>query len=296
MACEDSGETFRLVLYNATGAVIEQGVGIGTILNSEDYGAAVQLTAAFERAPARHEGSAFWFDVRFKEALGETSNAPTAASFTVTGGRLDRVWKVEDGLWRLRVAPAAGHDVTVTLEGGLACDAAGAVCTADGRALSNSPTASVAGPDGALSADADLSALTVEGAPGAAGSWSALDVGTFAAATTAYTATVPHATTHVRLTATAADAKATLKAGSGSSLAAVSSGTASGALALAVGANALKVEVTAGDGTVQTYTVTVTREAEAAGRGHAVGHPEPGGRGLPGHGAGDAGGSAGRGG
>ena len=122
---EDSGETFRLVLYNAQGAVIEQGVGIGTILNEEDYGAAVQLTAAFERAPARHEGSAFWFDVRFKEALGETANAPSASSFTVTNGRLDRVWKVEDGLWRLRVAPATRHDVTVTLKGGLACDAAG---------------------------------------------------------------------------------------------------------------------------------------------------------------------------
>ena len=56
---EDSGERFKLVLYNPQGAVIEpeKGVGIGTILNKEAYGAAVQLTAAFERAPARHEGA-----------------------------------------------------------------------------------------------------------------------------------------------------------------------------------------------------------------------------------------------
>ena len=238
-------------------------MGIGTILNSEAYGAAVQLTAAFERAPARHEGPAFWFDVRFKEALGATANAPSAASFTVGNGSISRVWKIEDGLWRLVVSPATRHDVTVTLKGGLACDAAGAVCAADGRALGNSPTVTVAGPDGALSADADLSALTVEGAAGADGTWSALGVGTFAAGTTAYSATVPHATTHVRLTATAADAKATLKAGKGSSLAAAASGTAGGAIALEVGANALKVEATAEDGTAKTYTVTVTRQAAA---------------------------------
>ena len=257
---EDSGETFRLVLSNPNGAVIENGVGIGTILN--DDGGEVQLTAAFEHAPARHDGSAFWFDLRFNEPLGATANTPSAASFTVKNGSIDRVWKVEAGRWRLQVAPETRHDVTLTLAGGRACDAAGTVCTVDGRALSNSPTATVAGPDGVLSADANLSGLTAEA--GADGSWTALDVGTFAAATTTYTASVENATTHVRLTATAADTKATLKAGAGTSLAAVSSGTASGAIALAVGANALKVEVTAEDGTVKTYTVTVTRQAAPA--------------------------------
>ena len=53
---EDSGETFKLVLHNPQGAAIEDGVGIGTILNKEDYGAEVQLTAAFELAPAQHSG------------------------------------------------------------------------------------------------------------------------------------------------------------------------------------------------------------------------------------------------
>ena len=253
---EDSGETFRLVLSNPNGAVIENGVGIGTILN--DDGGEVQLTAAFEHAPERHDGSAFWFDLRFNEPLGATANAPSAASFTVKNGSIDRVWKVEAGRWRLQVVPETRHDVTVTLKGGLACDAAGAVCTVDGRALSNSPTATVAGPDGALSSDATLSGLSAEA--GADGSWTALGIGTFASATTSYSATVPHGTTQVRLTATAADLGATLKAGAGANLSAAASGTASAAIALQVGANALSVEVTAEDGTVKTYAVTVTRQ------------------------------------
>ena len=160
------------------------------------------------------------------------------------------------------VAPRPNRDVTVTLKGGRPATRRGGVRGGRPGAV-DSPTATVAAPVGSLSPDADLSALTVESAPGATGSWSALNVGTFAAATTAYSATVPHGTTHVRLTATASDADATLKAAAGTGLATVTSGTASGAVALGVGANALKVEVTAEDGTVKTYTVTVTRGERA---------------------------------
>ena len=101
--------------------------------------------------------------------------------------------------------------------------------------------------EAASSSNAALAALSAEG--GAGGSWSALDIGGFAPATTRYAVTVPYGTTHARLSAEAAHAKATLKGG--------------GAVALAVGANALAVEVTAEDGTVRTYTVTVTRAAAA---------------------------------
>ncbi len=97
----------------------------------------------------------------------------------------------------------------------------------------------------ALSSNADLSGLTAEA--GTDGNWSALDIGAFDADMTAYTATVPYGTTHARLTATAADAKAAFEGGAEASL--------------SVGANALAVKVTAADGTAKTYTVTVTREA-----------------------------------
>ncbi len=105
------------------------------------------LTAAFERAPAAHDGTeTFRFNVRFSEALGETANAPEVASFAVRGGKVKRVRKVESGLWRVRIAPKSWKDVTVTLAGGRACDEAGAVCTADGRSVSNTSTMTIGGP------------------------------------------------------------------------------------------------------------------------------------------------------
>ena len=110
------------------------------------------------------------------------------------------------------------------------------------------------------STDATLSGLTATQATSASGPFSALSIGTFASATTSYTANVANSVTHVKLTPTVNESNATVKVGKGSSLTTVASGSASGAIALTVGANAIKVEVTAQDGTTtQTYTVTVTR-------------------------------------
>ncbi len=105
------------------------------------------LTATFERAPAAHDGAdSFWFNVRFSEALGETANVPANASFAVKGGKVKRVRQLEVGLWRVRIAPKSWRDVTVTLAGGRGCGEAGAVCTADGRSLTNTSTATIGGP------------------------------------------------------------------------------------------------------------------------------------------------------
>ena len=105
-----------------------------------------------------------------------------------------------------------------------------------------------------------LSALTASTSTDGSTFEGTLDLGTFAAETTAYTATVAHAVSHVKLTPTASAAGTTVEVGKGSSLPAVASGATSAAIALAVGANALEVKVSA-DGRAKTYTVTVTREA-----------------------------------
>ncbi|KKZ10051.1 MAG: hypothetical protein TQ37_09890, partial [Candidatus Synechococcus spongiarum 15L] len=111
------------------------------------------------------------------------------------------------------------------------------------------------------STDATLSGLTASTSTSASGTFTALTLDTFAAGTTAYTATVANERTHVKLTPTVNDSNATVKVGKGTSLTAVTSGSASGAISLQVGANAITVKVTAQDGsTTKTYTVTVTRE------------------------------------
>ncbi len=116
------------------------------------------------------------------------------------------------------------------------------------------------------SSDADLSGLTASSATSASGTFSALGLSpsTFAAATTAYTASVANARTHVKLTPTVSDSNATVavRKGSAGNLAAVTSGSASAAIALAVGSNAITVRVTAQDSTTKDYTVTITRQAQ----------------------------------
>ena len=109
------------------------------------------------------------------------------------------------------------------------------------------------------STDATLSGLTATSSMSVSGTFTALTLSpAFAAATTAYTATVGNSITHVKLTPTVNDSGATVTV-QGTT---VSSGSASGAIALSVGSNPLAVVVTAEDGTTtQTYTVTITRAA-----------------------------------
>ena len=111
-----------------------------------------------------------------------------------------------------------------------------------GGAVSNDASAST----GALSSDANLSSL-------------AISQGTlspeFAAAKTAYTATVDNNVDSLTVTPTAADSNATIAVNDS----AVASGSASEAIALTVGANTIQVVVTAEDGTKATYTITATR-------------------------------------
>ena len=112
-----------------------------------------------------------------------------------------------------------------------------------------------------------LSALTAEGASAEDGPFTALDIGTFAPAKTTYAATVPHGTTHARLTATSLNRYLTITTGlDGKGKSQVPFGGGTGpAVALAVGENVLVVK-TQFNGQRQTYRVTVTREAEPQGR------------------------------
>ena len=81
-------------------------------------------------------------------------------ALTVTGGTVKgrrRVAPAEYDRWIVRIKPSGPGDVTVTLPattGG--CTAAGAICTPDGKALSNAPNVTIQGPPGLAVADAEV--------------------------------------------------------------------------------------------------------------------------------------------
>ena len=162
---EDDGETFLLDLYEASGATMvdTESWATGTIRNSEDAptGNEHALTASFANVPAEHggpgEANRFTFDLFFSEAPEVSYRTLRDDAFTVTGGDVKRAKRKVQGSnrsWTIHVEPDGWGAVAIRLNAGKACTASGAVCTGDDRALSNSPSATVAGPAALSVADA----------------------------------------------------------------------------------------------------------------------------------------------
>ena len=118
--------------------------------------AAATLTASLENVPAAHDGSSvFTVELAFSEAVFDGSesldknqaiqDALQVTDGTVTGRR--RVARNAYDRWFLWIRPTGNHDVTVRLPATTgSCNAAGAICTPDGRPLSLPVTATIAGP------------------------------------------------------------------------------------------------------------------------------------------------------
>ena len=112
---------------------------------------APELTAEFIGVPERHRGkdSEFEFELLFSDFLVQSLSSATlrddalqATNATVTHAR--RVVKRDNRHWRITVRPDSAEEVTVTLPATTDCEATGALCTEDGRPLSNSLSATVA--------------------------------------------------------------------------------------------------------------------------------------------------------
>ena len=118
------------------------------------------LTASFEDVPAAHDGeSAFTLRIASSDRLSMMNGQRLREDVVaVSGGRATSAGRVNRrrDLWRLTVEPDSLADVTVTLAAGAACDSPAAVCTKDGRALSNTISATVRGPVGISVADAHV--------------------------------------------------------------------------------------------------------------------------------------------
>ena len=114
--------------------------------------ALIPLTVSLENNPATHNGTdAFTFEIRFSEEFVQSFRNLKFDAFTVTGGTVKKAQRVEKPsniLWRITVQPHANGNVTIVLPVTNDCDDQGAICTGDGRKLSNGLEFTVVGPDG----------------------------------------------------------------------------------------------------------------------------------------------------
>ena len=196
---------------------------------------------------------------------GANGNSSTNAPLTVTGATAGSLALNNAPVTVTTTAALTAGTYKLIAKGGSATGVTGTpgTLTVGGSGLA-------AGTTGALSVVSGELILTVTSTgPSTNANLSALSLSTgtlapaFAANTTSYSATVPFAASSITVTATRADANATLQVRvNGGSYTALTSGSPSGSLPLNVGSNTIDVLVTAQDGiTTKTYTTTVTRTA-----------------------------------
>lgn len=107
--------------------------------------------------PEEHDGiNAFTMNLHLNQVLATTPLAPRPASFAVTGGTIERVHRLGSNhrLWEITIRPASDDAVTVSLPLRATCQEPGAICTADGRVVSNASSRTIPGPLSVSVADA----------------------------------------------------------------------------------------------------------------------------------------------
>ena len=99
------------------------------------------LTAWFKDETETHSGStdAFTFRIAFSEAIAISYQTFRDHSLEVTGGSATKAKRVDgrSDLWEVTVEPDSNTDVAIVLAADRACDVEGAVCTKEGKRLSN---------------------------------------------------------------------------------------------------------------------------------------------------------------
>ena len=146
-ASEDEGKTVRVrVSFTDDRGNSETLISAPT----ETVAPKVALTVSFQSAPSTHDGqTAFTFELHFSEEFGISYVTLRDHAFTVTDGTVDSARRLTQGSnigWRVTVTPDSDADVTVVLPVTADCTAEGAVCTGDGRKLSNRLEFAVTGP------------------------------------------------------------------------------------------------------------------------------------------------------
>ena len=117
------------------------------------------ITATLSNMPSEHGGPnrEFTFNLTFSEAPSVGYAKLRDDACNVTGGDVRKAQRLQQGSnigWQITVEPSGWGVVAISLPGGRACTATGAICTSDNRMLSNSPSATVRGPAALSLADA----------------------------------------------------------------------------------------------------------------------------------------------
>ncbi len=249
---------------------------LSVVVTAEDGTTTRTYTVTITRAAAQSSNA----NLSALTATTSTSSTGTFTALTLTPSPFSAATTsytatVANARTHAKVTPTVAHSsATVTVSGTAVTSgtASGAIALSVG---SNAITVRVTAQDGtttkdytvtitrqaAASSNANLSGLAATTSTSSTGTFTALNIGTFASGTTSYTATVANARTHAKVTPTVAHGSATVTVNG----TAVTSGSASAAIALTVGSNAITVRVTAQDGTTtKDYTVTITRQAPDA--------------------------------
>ena len=157
-----TGSTYTLTA-SEQGKTIQVRVSFTDDANNEETltsEATVEVTAApvpltvsvTVSAPASHDGSSeFAFDIEFSEEFGLSYGTLKNHAFNVTGGSVERAQRTDkpsNTNWRITIKPQGNGDVIIELPATTDCNADGAICTGDGRKLSNSLSFTVSGPGG----------------------------------------------------------------------------------------------------------------------------------------------------
>ena len=155
-SADEGDETFTLALSSPANATLGDATATGTI--NDDDSSATPLTASFSNMPASHTGAEFTFGLAFSEEVEVGYVTLRDTAFAVTGGEVRRAQRQQQGsnlAWNITVEPASANDtVIITLPETTDCGASGAICTEDGRQLSQSLSATVVDAASASAGDA----------------------------------------------------------------------------------------------------------------------------------------------
>ena len=131
---------------------------LGATAQSSTATSAEPLTARFSDVPTEHDGqSEFTFSLTFSEEPKLGYRTLRDHAFDVSGGDMRKARRQQQGstlAWTIHVEPSGPGTVSIGLLQTNNCSASGAICTRDGRPLSNSLLYTVAGPAGLSVADA----------------------------------------------------------------------------------------------------------------------------------------------